>query len=132
MAVGLVSMAVFATAAWLSPSADGGGTHKQLGLPSCGWIVAADIPCPTCGMTTAFSYTVRGKLIPAFRAQPFGMLAAFGVATTGLIACMIALTGRPHTAFWYRWMTTKALLIICSLAAFAWVYKILAHRGWFL
>lgn len=71
-------------------------------------------------------------MIPAFRAQPFGMLAAIGVAITGFIACMIALTGRPHTAFWYGWMTTKALLIICALAAFAWVYKILAHRGWFL
>ena len=128
--VGLGAVLILGVAAWLSPSTDGIGTHRQLGLPVCGWIVAADIPCPTCGMTTAFSYAVRGQFVPAFRAQPFGMLVAVGVAVTGVIAFMIALCGRPKSAFWYRWMTTKTLLCICALAAFAWVYKILVHRGW--
>jgi len=128
--VGIGALIILSIAAWLSPSADGLGTHKQLGLPQCGWIVAADLPCPTCGMTTAFSYTVRGNFLSAFKTQPFGMFLALCVAITGILGFTIALTGRPKTAFWYRWMTTKSLFIIAGLATFAWVYKILAHRGW--
>jgi len=130
--VGIGAIVLLSVAAWLPPSADGVGTHEQLGLPRCGWIVAADLPCPTCGMTTAFSYTVRGKFLTAFKTQPFGMLIAVFVAITGVFSFTIALTGRPKTAFWYRWLTTKTLFIVAGLAAFAWVYKILAHRGWFL
>jgi hypothetical protein len=129
--VGTGAIVILAIAAWLSPSADGVGTHKELGLPPCGWIVAADIPCPTCGMTTAFSYTVRGNFLSAFKTQPFGLFLAVCVAITGILGFTIAFTGRPKTAFWYHWMTTKTLFIIAGLAAFAWVYKILAHRGWF-
>jgi hypothetical protein len=126
------ALAVLAIAGWLSPAQAGVGTHQQLGLPQCGWIVAADLPCPTCGMTTAFSYTVRGKFVSAIKSQPFGMLLAICVAITGILGLSIAITGRPHTHFWYRWLTTKTLFIFVGLAAFAWVYKILAHRGWFL
>jgi hypothetical protein len=129
--VGTGAIVILAIAAWLSPSADGVGTHKELGLPPCGWIVAADIPCPTCGMTTAFSYTVRGNFLSAFKTQPFGLFLAVCVAITGILGFTIAFTGRPKTSFWYHWMTTKTLFIIAGLAAFAWVYKILAHRGWF-
>jgi len=130
--VGIGAIVILTIAAWLSPSADGVGTHKQLGLPQCGWILAADLPCPTCGMTTAFSYAVRGKLVTAFKTQPFGMILAVFVVIIGIIALIIAFTGHPKTAFWYRWMTTKTLFIIAGLAVFAWVYKILAHRGWFI
>ena len=130
--VGVGAALILGVAAWLSPSTDGIGTHRQLGLPQCGWIVAADLPCPTCGMTTAFSYTVRGKFISAFTTQPFGVFLAIGVTFMGLLAFTIALTGRPESAFWYQWMTTKTLFIIVGMAAFAWVYKICAHRGWFV
>lgn len=130
--VGLGVVVILGIAAWLSPSVDGVGTHRQLGLPQCGWIVAADLPCPTCGMTTAFSLSVRGRFISAFTTQPFGMLLAIGVACTGLLAFSIALTGHPQSAFWYRWMTTKTLFIFAGMAVFAWVYKICAHRGWFV
>ncbi len=130
--VGIGASLILGVAAWLSPSTDGIGTHRQLGLPQCGWIVAADLPCPTCGMTTAFSYTVRGKLISAFTTQPFGMFLAIGVMFMGLLAFTIAITGRPESAFLYKWMTTNTLFIIVGVAAFAWVYKICAHRGWFI
>ena len=130
--IGIGAIAVLSIAGWLSPAGAGVGTHQQLGLPQCGCIVAADLPCPTCGRTTAFSYTVRGKFISAIKTQPFGMLLAICVAITGILALSIAITGRPRTQFWYRWLTTKTLFIFAGLAAFAWVYKILAHRGWFL
>ena len=129
--VGLVSVVIVATAYWLSPSPTGLGTHRQLGLPRCGWIVTADIPCPTCGMTTAFSYTVRGQIFLALKTQPFGTFLALCVVVTGIFAFAMAITGRPDPTHLYRLMTTKTLFIFAGVAALAWGYKILAHRGWF-
>ena len=37
---------VLGFAAYLTPSAEGLGTHTQLGMPSCGWIHTMGIPCP--------------------------------------------------------------------------------------
>ncbi len=52
---------VLGIAAWLTPSPSGMGTHTQLNLPQCGWIVMMDLPCPTCGMTTAFAFAAVAK-----------------------------------------------------------------------
>ncbi|MBT4523937.1 MAG: DUF2752 domain-containing protein, partial [Phycisphaerae bacterium] len=68
LGVSIASLALLSIALLLTPSADGIGTHTQLGLPACGWILAADLPCPTCGMTTAWSHTIRGELPSAFMA----------------------------------------------------------------
>ncbi len=127
--LGLGAIGLLVVAAWLTPSQDGVGTHKQLGLPQCGWILATDLTCPTCGMTTAFSHTVRGDVIAAIKTQPFGMLLAVFVSIFAFVSLSIAFTGKPKTAFWYNWMTTKTLFIIAGLAVCAWVYKILMHRG---
>src|SRR6185503_8103051 len=53
---------VLGVAAWLTPSPTGIGTHQQLHMPQCGWIAIADLPCPTCGMTTAFAHAAHGHL----------------------------------------------------------------------
>src|SRR5204863_3314928 len=71
--VALGAAGVLGVALWLNPAPDGHGTHTQLGLPPCAWAVALNRPCPTCGMTTAFSFGVRGRLAEAFQAQPFGL-----------------------------------------------------------
>ncbi len=59
VAVGAVSL--LGVAAWLDPSPEGLGTHSQLSLPPCGWILTMDLPCPTCGMTTAFAHRVQNE-----------------------------------------------------------------------
>ena len=75
--VALMSVVLLSVAFILNPSREGVGTHRQLGLPECGWILAADVPCPTCGMTTAWSHTVRGEFPTAFMTQPLGLILAF-------------------------------------------------------
>ena len=45
-----LAIALLCIALFLNPSPEGVGTHHQLGLPKCGWILAANIPCPTCGI----------------------------------------------------------------------------------
>ena len=49
-----LALAPLVIAAALSPSNAGHGTHRQLGLPACGWQTNMGLPCPTCGMTTSF------------------------------------------------------------------------------
>ena len=116
-------------ALWMQPSAEGVGTHRQLGLPRCGWIVAADMPCPTCGMTTAWSHAVRGDLPAAFMAQPFGLLTALGAIGALLVAMGMAVSGRPLRERWTRLVTARMFLGLAALAAAAWVFKIIVHRG---
>src|SRR5262245_31491696 len=55
-------IAVLALARWLEPSPLGYGTHRQLGLLPCSFRRITGYPCPSCGMTTAFAWFVRGQL----------------------------------------------------------------------
>ena len=125
----LIALTLLLVAFVLKPSLEGVGTHRQLGLPKCGWIVAADMPCPTCGMTTAWSYTVRGELLSAFQTQPMGMLLAFiaiGVVLGGLLT---AITGYSFAPLFYRFPPSRLFILTFLLAGAAWGYKILLHKG---
>jgi hypothetical protein len=70
--VGLLGL--LAIAAVLKPSPSGYGTHEQLGLPPCTFSVLFGRPCPTCGMTTAWAYMMRGQWYEACRANAGGTL----------------------------------------------------------
>src|SRR5690606_37804325 len=69
-----VPVAVLVTAASLTPSPEGTGTHTQLGLPSCGFLMFTGFPCPGCGMTTAFAHMMRLEVVQAWSANPFGIV----------------------------------------------------------
>jgi hypothetical protein len=129
LGVGVVATMLLCIALLLKPSAEGIGTHQQLGLPACGWVAAADIPCPTCGMTTAWSHTVRGQLPSAFMAQPLGMLLAFTAFFTAIGGFITASTGYSFQALLYRFSPTKVIIVIATLIILSWVFKILLHRG---
>ncbi len=74
--VAIVCLTVLVAAACIKPDPAGLGTHKQLGQPECGFYERTGFPCPTCGMTTAFAYMVRGKILNSFSVQPAGAMAA--------------------------------------------------------
>ncbi|MBX3386509.1 MAG: DUF2752 domain-containing protein [Phycisphaeraceae bacterium] len=121
-------LAVLTIGASLTPSPTGMGTHKQLGLPSCGWIISADTPCPTCGMTTAFAAVAHGDLSAAFAAQPMGAIGAI-VAAAVFWACLhIALTGSRLGSVAFRLLTPRLLWIVGAVWAASWVYKVIASR----
>ncbi len=67
-------LAVLITAAILTPAAEGHGTHMQLGLPPCGFLVYTGYPCPGCGLTTSFAHMIRLQVGGALSANPFGVL----------------------------------------------------------
>lgn len=120
--------AVLAVAAWLTPSESGYGTHRQLGMPACSFVAETGYPCPSCGMTTAFSNMAHGRLVAAVEAQPFG--AALFVVTAGLGAVGLGelLTGRDvirYLRFGPLWAVATivgifagwGIKIACGLAA---------------
>ncbi|NOX60289.1 MAG: DUF2752 domain-containing protein, partial [Planctomycetes bacterium] len=59
----LAAGAIIGTAGFVTPDPKGFGTHEQLGQQRCSWPRQYAIPCPTCGMTTAFAYVVRGRML---------------------------------------------------------------------
>jgi hypothetical protein len=58
----------------LTPDPSGVGTHLQLGLPRCGFLALTGLPCPACGLTTAFAHMARGELAQAASAHALGVL----------------------------------------------------------
>jgi len=127
--VALGALSVMALALTLRPAADGHGTHERLGLPPCGWVLVFNRPCPTCGMTTAFSHAAKGDLLTAMRTQPMGLLLVMGTATvfwTGAHAAASGARVGPALALFNRKSVYLALV-----AAFlgAWIYKILTWTG---
>ncbi len=87
-------------------------------------LIRTGLPCPTCGMTTAFANTVRGRFWAAFLAQPTGLILC--LATTG--ACGAALF-----ALWRgRWPTLRIkylspdrlFLALLVLLIAGWAFKI--------
>lgn len=106
----LACIGILSLAAYLRPDARGYGTHQRLGLAPCGLLLQTGYPCPTCGMTTAFSYAVRGRFVSAFLAQPAGLVLAILTVVAGVGALWFLVAGRlpsrlcvepsPHLLFW--------------------------------
>ena len=88
LALSAVLIGLFATAGLLQPDPRGYGTHEQLGLSPCAILRLTGRPCPTCGMTTAFAWFVRGEPARSWRANPAGLLAA--AASMALVPWLVA------------------------------------------
>jgi hypothetical protein len=75
----------------LEPDPRGYGTHTQLGLRPCAFATLTGRLCPTCGMTTACAWFVRGRIDRSWRANPAGcLLAALSIPLTfWLLACAV-------------------------------------------
>jgi hypothetical protein len=73
---GALLVGLLGTAASLTPSNRGIGTHQQLGLPPCTLVQWAGMRCPSCGMTTSWAHLTRGDVIAAFQANAGGALLA--------------------------------------------------------
>ena len=92
--IALVCMVVLGVARYVEPEARGLGSHQQLGLQVCGFYQRTGYPCPTCGMTTAFAYVVRGQVLDALWVQPAGMLGALACIIGAAVGGYTAITGR--------------------------------------
>ena len=125
-------LALLITASTLTPSPDGIATHTQLGLAPCGWMLAANTPCPTCGMTTAFASAALARPLDALAAQPLGALMALLTAVLFWAALHVALLGSQLGLIGLRLLRPRVIWAALALGLLAWVYKIGVVRGWTL
>jgi hypothetical protein len=108
----------------LEPSPTGAGTHCQLGLPACGMLETTGLPCPTCGVTTAFCLAAHGRPAEALVTQPFG-LALFLLAAGGGLGLAAALAaGRSVRPVLTPWTLATAGVALMLLLLGSWAYKL--------
>jgi hypothetical protein len=122
-AVAAACAGVLAVAASLVPSADGYGTHRQLGIPQCSFLARTGYPCPTCGATTSVALAVRGRFGAAWKAHPFGLLLAAALAAAALVGAAEALTGRPRFPTGCKPLLLAAGMLLVALAG-SWGWKV--------
>ncbi|MCL4206567.1 MAG: DUF2752 domain-containing protein [Pirellulaceae bacterium] len=92
IATGLLSLLL--VAAWLPPDPRGFGTHQRLGLPPCSFRQLTGWRCPSCGMTTAWSCLMRGRIAASFQANAGGALLGLVCLVVAPWALISGLRGR--------------------------------------
>jgi hypothetical protein len=122
VAAGMAAMLI--TAGRLSPGHQHMGVHQQLGLLPCGFVTMTGLPCPTCGMTTAFAHAAHGHLLEAMRSQLAGFVLAAATLVIGLAAATAVVIGRYPAVNWYRVNPTRFVWWVIVLLVAAWGLKI--------
>ena len=126
LALALATGTVLAIAMWLEPSAEGHGTHLQLGLNPCSFLSATGWPCPMCGATTTFTLLAHLRVVEGLVNQPFASL-LFG-ATVTVFSISVAEVVTPRD----RWrklldrvepVEGYLAVLFLTLMGFGWVYK---------
>lgn len=123
LALAMFCAAPLVFAATLTPSDAGMGTHKQMGLPECGFVLATGLPCATCGCTTAFAHAADGSLLTSLITQPFGAILALSLAMMTLIAGWSAVSGMRLEPLGQIMATKAFVLPWVVLLLGAWAYK---------
>lgn len=124
----LGSLAVLIVGANLHADPAGHGTHTQLGLTPCGWLLATGHPCPTCGMTTAFTHACHGHFFAAMYTQPMGAVLAVASAIGFWISLHAGMTGSRFTLTVAKLLRPKGLWLIAGAWAASWVYVLLTWK----
>jgi hypothetical protein len=99
------------------------GTHTQLGLPPCGFLLIFGKPCPTCGLTTSFSAMAHLRPVEAFEAHPGGPLLFAFVTMVGLACGYSVAVGRRYVlrGVWLE----RAFVLVMALTLSLGVVRLL-------
>ena len=134
LAVALGCLTPLIIAACLRPSPDGYGSHTALGLASCQFMQRTGLPCPSCGMTTSWTWFARGNLQASFYVQPMGTVLAAMTACCFWGALYCAFTGRPVYQVLRVIPSRYYFVPLLTFAILAWGWKIFIHLtgrdGW--
>jgi hypothetical protein len=133
LAVAAVLAAVFVVALRINPYDEDGrplsmGTHTQLGMLPCNFVVMTGKPCPACGMTTSFALLVRGDVGASLRANWVGT--AIAVIWAGLLVWAVASGVRGKPLFVPRGrgelITTVLVGIVVALMLTRWAVVLIS------
>ena len=119
-------VSVLTTAAAITPDPSGHGTHTQLGLPPCGFLLLTGYPCPGCGLTTAFAYGVRGPWLLAASANPLGLVLFLVVCLCIPLAAYAALRDWSLDVVIQRFALNRWGLALAGGATVMWVVRLCA------
>jgi hypothetical protein len=124
VAMAAVCLLPLVLGAWITPDPAGHGSHTQLGLMPCGFLIATGQPCPTCGMTTAFAHATQGELGTAAVTQPGGLLLCLLAAVGVWIGLHSAVFASRAVEASLGVLRARPLILLAVLLAAAWVYKL--------
>jgi hypothetical protein len=109
-------------------------THTEMGFDSCQFFKRTGLPCPSCGMTTSFTWFVRGNALASLYVQPMGFVLAILTTATLWVAAYISITGKPAHRLMRLIPSRYYLLPLLMFAVVAWGWKIFVHLqgidGW--
>lgn len=128
MAWVIVVVAAFTLAIRLEPDARGYGTHQKLGLPPCTFRYLWQIPCPSCGGTTAFSLFIRGDWPSAAAANVGGLFLAVVFALSIPWSVVSAWKGHAWRLRDPFWTALLLMLAFVSLTVVHWMLKLFVLR----
>ena len=125
MLTGVGLLILLGTAAMLDPNPQGLGTHQQLGLPPCSFIMLFGVRCPACGMTTSWSHLMHAQILQSAHANSGGML----LALTSLILSPWMVASAALGRWWLgplhpAWLVGGAGLIFMVTSA-QWLWRVL-------
>ena len=115
-------MGLLVIAAWLQPESSGMGTHRQLGLPPCTFLVLFGIPCPSCGMTTSWSHFMRGEFGQARSANAGGVCLAALAAIGSMWSLLAAIRGDSYPAL-PRHFLIALVCIVSAVTVVDWIAR---------
>jgi hypothetical protein len=118
-------------ARFLRPSANGVGTHRQLGLPPCAFLHFTGFPCPSCGLTTSVAHAARLNFYESVITQPFGLV-VFVSAALSIPLSIYFIYRRVPWSMLNRLRGRKlAIYSLIVIFVLSWLYKIAAMKGLF-
>lgn len=121
-------LAVLATARTLTPDPAGHGTHTQLGLPPCGFLVlTGGCPCPGCGLTTAFAHLAHLDPFGAASANPFGIPLFFVSAFTIPVAIRGFVRGDSVLDTLDDFHVEKVSAMLAVSGILIWIVRVAGH-----
>jgi uncharacterized protein DUF2752 len=129
LAVTFVSALTIVIARLLHPSPRGVGTHEQLGLPPCPFLLLTGIPCPSCGLTTSFAFAAKLDFLSSLTIQPFGLI-AFCLT---FLAIPISIFLIRRRISWHELMPRpnfdRLIYLMIAFYILSWFYKIIIWRS---
>jgi len=123
--------AVLLIARFLRPSANGVGTHRQLGLPPCAFLHFTGFPCPSCGLTTSVAHAARLNFYESVITQPFGLVVFVSAALSIPLSIYFIYRRVPWSALNRLRGGKPAIYSLIALFILSWLYKIAAMKGLF-
>jgi hypothetical protein len=121
---GLFLIALLATASLLTPSTNGFGTHRQLGLPGCTMLTVTGIRCPGCGMTTSWAHTMNGDLMQACSTNLAGTILCGLAIFSSPFLLILSWRGISNRNNWFTWVSITTLVTAFCIAAAEWLIRL--------